>query len=188
MTTTTITKSVPLTGDYDIDPNHSRVGFSAKHAMVTTVHGQFLDFTADVHLDADHVENSTARVEIKTASLDTGNADRDAHVRNSDFLDVEKFPTISFVSTGAEQSSDDDFVLHGDLTIKGITKPLSIEFEKTGEATDPWGKHRIGFEGKAKINRKDWGVNWNAALEAGGLLVSEKVTLEFDIAAVRRDA
>jgi len=109
-------------------------------------------------------------------------------VRNSDFLEVETYPTITFVSTGAEQKSDDEFVLNGDLTIKGITKPVSVEFEKTGEAVDPWGNSRVGFEGKAKINRKDWGVNFNAVLEAGGLLVSEKVTLEFDISAVRRAA
>jgi polyisoprenoid-binding protein YceI len=188
MTTTTTTAPVSITGDYDIDPSHSRLGFAAKHAMVTTVRGQFHDFAADVHLDAENVANSTARIEIKTTSLDTGNADRDAHVRNSDFLDIETYPTITFVSTGAEQKSDDEFVLNGDLTIKGITKPVSIEFEKTGEAADPWGKQRVGFEGKAKINRKEWGVNWNAALEAGGLLVSEKVTLEFDLSAVRRDA
>lgn len=185
MTTETVAPAT-LTGDYDIDPSHSRVGFAAKHAMVTTVRGQFGEFTADVHLDAENVANSRARVEIKAASIDTGNADRDAHVRNSDFLDVERYPTISFVSTGAEQTGDDEFVLHGDLTIKDVTKPVSISFEKTGEAVDPWGNHRVGFEGKTRINRKDWGVNWNAALEAGGLLVSEKVTLEFDLAAVRR--
>ena len=185
MTTTTITAPVSLTGDYDLDASHSRLGFAAKHAMVTTVRGQFHDFTADVHLDAEHVENTTARIEIKTASLDTGNPDRDQHVRTSDFLDIETYPTITFVSTGAEQKNDDEFVLTGDLTIKDVTKPVSIAFEKTGEATDPWGKQRIGFEGKAKINRKDWGVNWNAALEAGGVLVSEKVTLEFELSAIK---
>ena len=185
MTTTTLQT---LTGDYDLDASHSRLGFAAKHAMVTTVRGQFGSFTADIHLDAENVANTTARLEINAASIDTGNPDRDAHVRNSDFLEVETYPTISFISTGAEQNSDDDFVLHGDLTIKDVTKPVSIEFEKTGEAVDPWGNFRIGFEGKAKINRKDWGVNFNAVLEAGGLLVSDKVTLEFDIAAVRRSA
>jgi len=154
--------------------------------MVTTVRGQFTDYTAQVHLDSENVANSSARVEIKAASIETGNADRDAHLRNSDFLEVEAYPTITFVSTSAESKSDDDFVLHGELTIKGVTKPVSISFEKTGEAQDPWGNFRVGFEGKAKINRKDWGVNFNAVLEAGGLLVSEKVTLEFDISAVRR--
>jgi polyisoprenoid-binding protein YceI len=186
MSTETISTATTLTGDYDIDPSHSRLGFAAKHAMVTTVRGQFHAFTADVHLDADDVTKSTVRVEIDATSIDTGNADRDAHVRNSDFLEVEAHPTITFVSTSAEQKNDDDFVLHGDLTVKGVTKPVSVEFEKTGEAQDPWGNYRVGFEGKAKINRKDFGVNFNAVLEAGGLLVSEKVTLEFDISAVRR--
>jgi polyisoprenoid-binding protein YceI len=184
----TVTTPVSLTGDYDIDPSHSRLGFAAKHAMVTTVRGQFHSFTAEVRLDAENLANTTAKVEIEAKSIDTGNADRDAHVRNSDFLDAETYPAISFVSTAAEQKGDDDFVLHGDLTIKDVTKPVSIEFEKTGEAQDPWGNYRVGFEGKAKINRKDFGVNFNAVLEAGGMLVGEKVTLEFDISAIRRAA
>jgi polyisoprenoid-binding protein YceI len=188
MTTATVTAPTSLTGDYDLDTSHSRLGFAAKHAMVTTVRGHFQAYTADVHLDAENVANSAARIEIESASLDTGNADRDAHVRNGDFLDVETHPTITFVSTSAEKKDDDNFVLNGDLTIKGISKPVSIEFEKTGAALDPWGNYRVGFEGKAKINRKDWGVNFNAVLEAGGLLVSDKVTLEFDLAAVRRVA
>jgi polyisoprenoid-binding protein YceI len=184
--TTATTAPTTLTGDYDIDPSHSRLGFAAKHAMVTTVRGHFKTFTAEVHLDAENIENTKARVEIDAVSIDTGNADRDAHVRNSDFIEVETYPKITFVSTGAEKKSDDEFVLHGDLTVKDVTKPISIDFEKTGEAQDPFGNFRVGFEGKAKINRKDWGVNFNAVLEAGGVLVSEKVTLELDLSAVRR--
>jgi polyisoprenoid-binding protein YceI len=187
MTTTTLSTHT-LTGDYDVDPSHSRLGFATKHAMVTTVRGQFGNFSADVHLDAENIADTTARIEIEAASIDTGNPDRDAHVRNSDFLEVDSYPTITFASTGAEQTGDDEFLLHGDLTVKDVTKAISIEFEKTGEAQDPWGNFRVGFEGKAKINRKDFGVNFNAVLEAGGLLVSDKVTLEFDISAVRRAA
>jgi polyisoprenoid-binding protein YceI len=185
MTTQTL-EATPLTGDYDIDPAHSRIGFAAKHAMVATVRGQFAEFTADVHLDEEDVAKSSARVSIQTASIQTGNADRDAHLRNSDFFDVENYPEITFVSTAAERKGDDEFVLHGDLTIKGVTKPVAVEFEKTGTSVDPWGGQRVGFEGRAKVNRKDWGLTWNVALETGGILVSDKVTLEFDIAAVRR--
>jgi polyisoprenoid-binding protein YceI len=189
MTTATDTITDPvLTGDYDLDPAHSRIGFAAKHAMVTTVRGAFKSFTGEVHLDEANVANSSARLDIDAASIDTGNDGRDTHVRSADFLDVEKFPTITFVSTSAERVSDDEFVLHGDLTVKDVTKPVSIEFEKTGAADDPWGKFRVGFEGRSAINRSDWGVTFNMPLGAGGLVISEKVKLEFDIAAVKRDA
>jgi polyisoprenoid-binding protein YceI len=183
---TQATETVTLTGDYDVDAAHSRLGFAAKHAMVTTVRGAFKDFTAELHLDEDDVTKSTAKVEIPTASIDTGNQMRDDHVRNNDFLDVEEFPTITFVSTKAEKVDDDNFQLTGDLTIKGVTKPVTIEFEKTGAADDPWGNFRVGFEGTAKINRSDFGVTFNAPLGTGGVVISEKVTLQFDIAAVRR--
>ncbi|MGN6475129.1 MAG: YceI family protein [Mycobacteriales bacterium] len=185
MTTQTLSAQT-LTGDYDVDASHSRVGFAAKHAMVTTVRGAFKDFTAEAHLDEENVANSSVRVEIKTASIDTGNDQRDEHIRNSDFLEVEKYPTITFASTKVEQTGEDTYAVTGDLTIKETTRPVTVNFEKTGAADDPWGNFRVGFEGKTVINRKDWGVNWNVALEAGGILVSDKVTLEFDIAAVRR--
>jgi polyisoprenoid-binding protein YceI len=189
MTTDTSTIASPsVTGDYDIDPAHSRLGFSAKHAMVTSVRGVFTGFTAQVHLDEENVAASSARIEIEAASVDTGNADRDAHLRNEDFFDVEKFPTISFASTSAEHNGGDDFVLHGDLTIKGVSKPVSVEFERTGSAKDPWGNDRVGFEGRAKISRKDWGLAFNVPLDGGGVLVSDKITLEFDIAAVKHAA
>jgi polyisoprenoid-binding protein YceI len=185
MTTTTLAPQT-LTGDYDVDPTHSRLGFAAKHAMVTTVRGQFADYTAEVHLDEDNVANSTARVEIDAASIYTGNPQRDDHVRGADFFEVEKYPKITFVSTSAERVTDDEFVLHGDLTIRDITKPVAVTFEKTGAAQDPWGNFRVGFEGSATINRSDWGVSFNAPLGTGGLVISEKIKLEFDIAAVRR--
>jgi polyisoprenoid-binding protein YceI len=186
MTTPSTETVTTLSGDYDLDPAHSRIGFAAKHAMVSTVRGAFKTFTAEAHLDAENPASSTAKIEIDAASIDTGNEGRDEHVRNADFLDVEKYPKITFVSTSAEKKTDDDFVLHGDLTIKGVTKPVSIDFEKTGAGDDPWGSFRVGFEGKAKINRSDWGVSFNMPLGAGGLVISEKVTLEFDVAAVKR--
>jgi polyisoprenoid-binding protein YceI len=177
-----------ITGDYDIDPAHSHVGFAAKHAMVTTVRGSFTDYTADVHIDEQDVSKSTARVEIEAASINTGNQMRDDHVRNNDFLDVPNHPKITFVSTSAERKGDDEYVLIGDLTIRGVTKPVAVRFEQTGAVVDPWGNFRVGFEGKATINRNDWGVSFNAPLGSGGLVVSDKVTLEFDLALVRRTA
>jgi polyisoprenoid-binding protein YceI len=186
MTTEATTISTAITGDYDLDAVHSRLGFAAKHAMVTTVRGKFNTYTAEIHLDEDNVANSSARIEIDASSVDTGNQQRDDHIRNADFFEVETYPKITFVSTSAEKTGEDTYVLHGDLTIRGTTKPVSVEFEQTGAAVDPWGNFRVGFEGKAKINRTDWGVSFNAPLGAGGLVISEKVTLEFDIAAVRR--
>jgi polyisoprenoid-binding protein YceI len=185
MTTQTLTTPT-VTGDYDVDAGHSRIGFAAKHAMVSTVRGAFKEFTAEAHLDEENVANSSVRVEIQTASIDTGNGQRDEHLRNGDFLEVEAHPTITFVSTNVKQLDEDSYAVTGDLTIKSTTKPVTVTFEKTGAATDPWGGFRVGFEGKTVINRKDWGVNFNVALEAGGVLVGEKVTLEFDIEAVRK--
>jgi polyisoprenoid-binding protein YceI len=180
------TTTATLTGDYDLDVSHSRLGFAAKHAMVATVRGQFTKWSGTVHLDEDNIANSTARLEIDASSVTTGNDDRDAHVKAEDFFHVEKHPTITFVSTGAEAKGDDEFVLTGDLTIRDTTKSVSIDFEKTGTSVDPWGGHRVGFEGKTKVSRKDWGLSFNVPLDGGGVLVSDKVTLEFDIALVRK--
>src|SRR3954452_19276211 len=183
---TTAADTFALTGDYDIDASHSRLGFAAKHAMVATVRGQFAVYSGEVHLDEQTPENSYANVEIDVASISTGNADRDAHLRTPDFLDVEKYPKITFRSTTVEKVDDDVYALTGDLTINDRTNPVTVNFELTGTATDPWGGSRVGFEGKATINRRDWGLAWNVALDKGGVLVSEKVKLEFDISAVKR--
>lgn len=173
-----------ISGDYTLDPTHTRIGFSTRHAMVTTVRGQFSDFTGTAHVDAANPENSKVEVVIQTASIDTGVTDRDAHLRSADFFDADQFKEITFVSTKVERGGD-DWVVTGDLTIKGVTKPVTVAFEPTGSARDPFGNLRIGFEGGAAINRKDWGLTWNAALETGGVLVSEKVKLEFDVSAIR---
>ena len=185
-TTTTQDTGTSLTGTYDIDASHSRLGFAAKHAMVATVRGGFKVYSGEVFLDEEHPENSWAKVEIDAASVDTANADRDAHLRSPDFFDLEKHPKITFVSTKVEKVDDDVFTLIGDLTINGKTNPVSVEFELTGTSTDPWGGFRVGFEGKTTVNRRDWNLEWNVALDKGGVLVSEKVKLEFDIAAVKR--
>ncbi len=172
-------------GTYTIDPSHSRIGFVARHAMITKVRGAFNEVEGSGQFDPQNPEASTISVTIQTASVDTRNDDRDAHVRGADFLDVEAFPTLTFVSTAIASTGGDDFDITGDLTIKDVTRPVTFSAELTGTVVDPWGNTRVGLEGSAVVNRKDWGLTWNAALEAGGILVSDKVTLELEISAVR---
>ena len=174
-----------ITGDYTIDPTHSRLGFSARHAMVTTVRGQFTDFAGTAHIDTANPAASKVELTIKTASIDTGVSDRDGHLRSADFFDAESNPEITFVSTKVEREDESTWLITGDLTMKGVAKPVTIEFESTGSARDPFGNLRVGFEGATTINRKEWGLTWNAALETGGVLVSEKIKLEFDVSAIR---
>ena len=181
----TATVPTTLTGTYAIDPTHSRIGFVARHAMVTKVRGSFNEFDGSGYFDAENPANSHLQLTIKAASIDTRNADRDGHLRSNDFFDMETYPEITFASTAVEQVDAENYRVTGDLTIKGVTKPVTVDFEYTGTAVDPYGNQRIGLEGKTTVNRKDWGVNWNAALEAGGVLVSEKVTLEFEVSAIR---
>lgn len=173
-----------LIGDYQFDVAHTTLGFVARHAMVTKVRGHFGDFDGRVHIDAD-LPRSTVQVTIKAESIDTGNETRDTHLRSNDFLAMEDYPELTFTSTKIERSGDASVTITGDLTIRGVTRSVSFDVEHTGSATDPFGNQRVGFEGSLVINRKDWGVNWNAALEAGGVLVSEKVTLEFDVSAIK---
>lgn len=176
-----------LTGTYAIDPSHSRIGFVARHAMVTKVRGSFNEFSGAGYFDADNPANSRLELRIDAKSIDTRNADRDAHLRSNDFFDMDTYPEITFTSTAVHPRSDDTFEVTGDLTIKNVTRPVTVEFEFTGSALDPYGNQRIGFEGHTAVNRKDWGVSWNAALEAGGVLVSEKVTLEFEVSAIKSE-
>ncbi len=185
--TTTSTIPTTVTGDYAIDPTHSRIGFVARHAMVTKVRGSFNEFEGTGHFDVENPANSWLRLTIQAASIDTRNADRDGHLRSNDFFDMETYPEITFVSTEVAQSGPETFEVSGDLTIKGVTRPVSVEFEYTGTAVDAFGATRLGLEGKTVVNRKDWGINWNAALEAGGVLVGEKVTLEFEVSATRTE-
>lgn len=173
-----------ITGDYTIDQTHTRLGFSTRHAMVTTVRGQFTDFSGTAHIDAANPAQSSVHLTIATASVDTGVVDRDGHLRSADFFDADNNKEITFVSTNVERDGD-DWAITGDLTIKGVTKPVTIDFESTGSARDPFGNLRVGFEGGTTINRKDWDLTWNAALETGGVLVSEKIKLEFDVSAIR---
>lgn len=184
MTDTAITPEV-VTGNYTIDPAHSRIGFVARHAMVTKVRGSFNEFAGTGYFDAEDPSKSHLELTIKAASIDTRNPDRDAHLRSNDFFDMEQFPEIRYVSTSVEKVDEWTYKVTGDLTIKGVTRPVTIDFELGGSVRDPWGNQRLGLEGSTVVNRKDWGINFNATLEAGGLLVGDKITLELDVAAVR---
>lgn len=189
MTTSAIAGLDQLTGTYDIDASHSSLEFAARHAMVTTVRGRFGEFEGTLRLDGTDPERSGAEVRIAVDSLDTRSADRDAHLRGADFFDVENHPEITFRSTRAARGKrDGQYVLWGDLTIRGVTREVELDLTYTGSAVDPWDKTRVGFEGETTVSRKDWGLTWNVALEAGGLLVSDKVKLTLDIAAVKRDS
>jgi len=181
----TATIPATATGSYAIDPTHSRIGFVARHAMVTKVRGSFNEFDGFGYFDAEDPARSHLELTIQATSIDTRNADRDGHLRSNDFFDMETYPEITFASTAIEQVDPESYRVTGDLTIKGVTKPITVDVEYTGTAVDPYGNWRIGLEGTTTINRKDWGVSWNAALEAGGVLVSEKVTLEFEVSAIR---
>ena len=173
-----------LAGDYTLDVSHTRLGFVARHAMVTKVRGQFAQFDGTAHIDAVTPANSRIDLVIEVASITTGSADRDGHLKSADFFDVATHPKITFVSTHVERD-DADWNVTGDLTIKDVTRSVTIEFEQTGSAQDPFGNVRVGFEGETTVNRKDFGLTWNAALETGGVLVSEKVKLEFDVSAIK---
>ncbi|MFF0788731.1 YceI family protein [Streptomyces spiralis] len=175
-----------LTGEYTIDPAHSTLGFVARHAMVTNVKGKFTDFTGALHLDGSDPGASTASIDVTMDSIDTGSPDRDGHLKSSDFFKTDEFPTMTFRSTKAEALGGDDYRITGDLTVLGVTRPLTIDLEFNGAAKDPFGNERVGFEGKAEILRSEWGLTWNAALETGGVLVSDKIKLNFDISAIRQ--
>ncbi len=171
-----------LTGTWKIDANHSTVGFAVKHAMVSTTRGHFASFSGQAVIDAANPEASSATLEIDATSIQTGNDQRDGHLRSADFWDAENNPKITFVSTSAKLDGD-ELVLTGDLTIKGVSKPVDIKWEFNGLATDPYGTTKAGFDGTATISRGDWGLSWNAALETGGFLIADKIKLVLEIEA-----
>jgi polyisoprenoid-binding protein YceI len=153
--------------------------------VLAKVRGHFDDFEGGAVVDATDLTSSTATLTIQAASIDTGNAQRDEHLRSNDFLAMEEFPQITFVSTEVAQTGATSLELVGDLTIKGVTNSVTIPFEFEGAATDPFGNLRVGFEGSVTVNRKDYGITWNAALETGGVLVSDRIVLEFDVSAIK---
>jgi polyisoprenoid-binding protein YceI len=187
MTTTANTPTTvsELSGTWTLDPTHTRIDFVARHAMVTKVRGSFNEFEGTAVVDGDNLDASKVDVTIQAASIDTRNEQRDGHLRSNDFLAMDEYPTITFSSTGVKATGESSFELTGDLTIKGVTKPVTVPFEFEGAATDPFGNLRAGFEGAITVNRKDYGITWNAALETGGVLVSDKIVLEFEVSAIK---
>ncbi|HQV57112.1 MAG TPA: YceI family protein [Ilumatobacteraceae bacterium] len=183
---TAATTTLTITGNYAIDPSHSRIGFVARHAMIAKVRGTFNDFAGTGYFDLENPAKSHLELTIQATSIDTRNADRDAHLRTNDFFDMDTYPTITFVSTAVAKTGDDTFAVTGNLTMRGVTKPITIDFDYAGTAVDAFNAQRIGLEGKVVVNRKDWGINWNAALDAGGVMVGDKVTLEFEVSAIKQ--
>lgn len=170
-------------GTWNVDPSHSTVGFVARHLMITKVRGRFAGATGSVQV-AENPLDSVVTASVELASVDTGDEKRDAHLRSADFFDVEQHPTMDFVSTGVKEERG-SYTLFGDLTIKGVTRQVDFDLEFDGVNGDPWGGTRASFTAEADINRKDWGLEWNVALESGGVLVSEKVKIVLDIQLVK---
>lgn len=167
-----------------IDTTHSSVGFVVRHMIVSKVRGQFGAFKGTIAYDPARLERSTVEVEIDAASIDTREPKRDAHLRSADFFDVEKFPTLAFRSTGVKRTNDDTLEVTGDLTMHGVTRPVTLVVDELGGGKDPWGNDRLAWSARVSVNRKDWGLNWNQLLEAGGVLVSDKIDIELEIQAL----
>ena len=168
-----------------IDPAHSRIGFSVRHAMVTTVRGSFGSYDSRLYFDGRNPARSRADIVLHTASVDTGVEQRDAHLVGRDFLDAATYPRMTFTSTAVHLAGKDVYRMTGDLTIRGITHPVELDLTYIGHVTDPFGYERVGFDGTTTINRSDWGLTYNARLAEGGAMVSERLRLQFDIAAIR---
>ena len=172
---------------WEIDKAHSEISFRVRHMMVSNVRGQFESFSGTVDADEENPENSSVYVEIDAASINTRQADRDAHLRSPDFLDVENYPTITFKSTRVEQTGENTGKLHGDLTIRGVTKPVTLDVEYHGQAPSPLGPMiTAGFSATTKINRKDWGLAWNVPIETGGVLVGEQVQIDIEVELIKQ--
>jgi polyisoprenoid-binding protein YceI len=175
---------------WELDPAHTTIEFAVKHMMFTTVRGRFKSFSGTVRVDERNPDLSGVDVDIEAASIDTGVADRDAHLRSADFLDVENHPRITFRSTdveGAHAKDGDRFRITGDLEIRGQAMPVTLEATFEGIGKDPWGKQRSGFAARTEIDRREWGLKWNQALEAGGVLVANSVKIEIEAQAVKHD-
>jgi polyisoprenoid-binding protein YceI len=169
-----------------IDPSHSEISFKVKHLMITNVKGVFKEFSGSAATTGNEFLTSEIDFSMTTGSVDTGAPDRDGHLKSADFFEVEKYPMMSFKGSSVEKSDASNYVLNGELTIKGVTKSVRLNVEFSGTMKDPWGNQKAGYTIAGKINRKDWGLNWNAALEAGGVLVSDDVTINADVQLVKQ--
>lgn len=177
--------TIPQPGTFSIDPAHTRVGFVARHLMVNKVRGSFTDVTGEITVAEDPLASS-ATVAIQATSINTGVADRDAHLRGGDFLEVETYPTIEFRATSIGSFDGTEFVLPGELTVRGVTRPVELKVEFEGTAVSPWGQEVFGFSASTEIDREEFGLTWNQALETGGVLVGKKIKIEIDGEAVRQ--
>lgn len=176
------------TNNWNIDSTHSSIGFTVRHMVFSKVRGRFGAYTATLALDEADLTRSKIEVQIEAASIDTGTEQRDGHLRSADFFDVEKYPQLRFRSTRIEKVDDASYRMIGELTIRDVTREVALDVEATGKGKDPWGNERLGFVAKTSFNRKDYGLNWNQLLEAGGVLVGEKVEIELEIQAVKAAA
>ena len=176
---------IPESGTFAIDTSHSAAAFAVRHLMVSKTKGRFTDFAGEINIDNDPLKSSVA-VTIQAASITTGDEQRDGHLRSADFLDVENHPTLEFKSTSVRHAKGDKFVVDGDLTVRGVTKPVTLDLEYAGAIVDPWGGQRAAFSATTKINREDFGLTWNQALETGGVLVGKDVSIDLEVEAVRQ--
>ncbi|MFF1699400.1 YceI family protein [Streptomyces sp. NPDC058257] len=174
-----------LTGQWTIDRPHSRIGFSVRHAMVTTVRGAFADYESSLYFDGARPSESRAEIVIKVASVDSGVEQRDTHLIGADFFDARRHPEMTFCSTSTVHEGGETFRMAGELTIRGVARPVELQLDYLGSVVDPFGFERAGFDGTTTIDRTDWGLVYNQRLETGGAMVSEKVRLQFDISAIR---
>jgi polyisoprenoid-binding protein YceI len=181
----TVCSSVSYAADYQIDPSHSSVVFKVKHLAISSVPGRFGDVSGTFKFDPANIEASSAEAKISVASINTMDAKRDDHLKSAEFLDIAKFPALTFKSTKIEKVSDTEFKATGDLTLHGVTKPVTLDVEYGGAAKDPWGKERAAFEARTKINRKDFGLAWSKTLETGGLVVGDDVQISLEIEGVK---
>lgn len=192
MTTTTVLENktsgaeTPVLTKWNLDATHSYAGFSVRHLMISNVKGEFTELTGELQFDPERIEESSVSIAIKAASINTREANRDGHLRSADFFDVEQYPEILFQSSNWESKSNGDLLVMGDLTIHGKTRPVLLTVEATPLMKDPWGGTRVGFSGKTKINRKEFGLTWNAALETGGVVVGEDITITLEAEFVKQ--